>query len=78
MMLIRTETAKLLKEEFQIDPEVTAIMFEEGFLRECECRNVLIRNEYKKKAQSKERMRLRTKLADKYCVSVSLIEKVVL
>lgn len=78
MTNIRQETAKLLKNEFQIAESVTALLFEKGVIRESEVKKVLIREEYYKKMQPKERQRLRSKLAEKYCVSVSLIEKTVL
>lgn len=77
MIAIRANTAKLLKEEFKIDPSITEVMFENGFLTEQACRNVLIRDEYKRKAQSKEKQRLKGRIADKYCVSVELIEKII-
>jgi hypothetical protein len=36
---------------------------------------VLINEEYRKKAQAKERQCLRNKIAEKYCVSMSFVEK---
>lgn len=77
MIKIREATAKLLKEEFQIEPEVTEILFARGILSEYNCRNVLIKKEYKDKAQPKEKNRLKNKLAENYCVSVFLVEKIV-
>jgi hypothetical protein len=77
-MKIEDATAKLLKDTFNIDEMTTALLFEEGILSVTGCRNVLIKIEYKQKAQSKERIRLRTKLAEKYCISTVLVEKIVL
>lgn len=77
-MNIKTETAKLLKDTFEIDELTTCLLFEEGLLSITGCRNVLIKTEYKEKAKSKERIRLRTKLAEKYSISTVLVEKIVL
>jgi hypothetical protein len=76
-MIVRQGTAKMLKDEFQIPLDVTEIMFNTGFLIEQKCRDVLIRDEYKRKAQPKEKNRLKGKLAEKYCVSIFLVEKIV-
>ena len=78
MTNIKAETAKLLRDEFNVDPNVTALLFDKGVLSIPACRDMLIKEEYRRKLQPKERNRLKTKLADKYCVSVSLVEKAVL
>ena len=75
---IRSGISKLLNDEFQIAESITAELFERGILNEYSCRNVLIKDEYKKKAQSKERIRVRSKIAERYCISISLVEKIVL
>lgn len=77
MNLIRTEATKLLKEYFNIEPDVACVMFDNGFLNEQKCRDALIRAEYKKKAQPKEKMRVKQKLADKYCLSIGSIRAIV-
>jgi hypothetical protein len=77
-MNIESATAELLKENFEIDEMTTALMFEEGLLSITGCRNFLIKTEYKQKAKSKERIRLRNRLAEKYCISTVLVEKIVL
>lgn len=73
---IRVSVKKLLKEKYNIDPELTDQMFDNGILKEHVCRDVLIINEFKQKAQPREKQRLRNKLAEKYCVSVKTIEKI--
>ncbi len=78
MTKLRTEAAKLLKEYFNIEPDVAEVMFDNGFLNELKVRDALIRLEYNKKLEPKEKIRLREKLARKYCVSISLVEKIVL
>ena len=73
---IKAETTKLLKSEYGIDPAVTALLFDKGLLFLPACRNVLIREEYKNRSQPKEKMRVRNKIADRYCISVKLVEKI--
>lgn len=78
MIDIRTSAARMLKNDFQIDEKVTYLLFEKGIIKEHDIKKVLIRNEYRNKVQPKEKQLLRNKIAQKYCVSVSLVEKVVL
>ena len=78
MINIQEATIKLFKEDYHIDEPVTAFLFEQGILQEHLAKKMLIRSEYEKKSSSKEKQRLRCKLAVKYCVSVSLVEKIVL
>jgi len=78
MTNIKLEISKLLKESYGIDPTVSDRMFDDGILTYKACRDLLIKNEYQNKSEQKEKIRLRNKLADRYCVSVSLIEKIVL
>jgi len=75
---IKVSVKKLLKEKYNIDPEVTDEMFRQGVLKEYNCRDMLIRDEFLKKAEPREKQRLRNKLAEKYCVSVKTVEKVTL
>jgi len=77
MINIRSSTAKLLKDEFRIDPEITEKLFERGILQEHDCKKALIKQEYDKCVKDKGRQILRTKIAEKFCVSVKLVEKVV-
>ncbi len=77
MIMIRQNTAKLLKDLYGIDESITALMFQDGILREQECRNALLIKEYTEKIMPKEKQRIKGKLAEKYCVSVELIEKII-
>jgi hypothetical protein len=74
---IRKETARLLKVEYGISEETTAELFERRILFEPAIRNALIRGEYLRKAKPKEKNILKSKLADKYCVSFASIEKII-
>lgn len=78
MISIKEQTAKMLSEEFQISPEITSQLFERGILAEHICRNALIKKEYKQKAESKEKRRVRAKIGEQFNISVSLVEKIVL
>jgi hypothetical protein len=78
MILVKNGIAKFLMDEFHISPQTTGILFDKGILTDKACRDVLIKMEYVEKTRPKEKLRLRNKLAEKYCVSVSLIEKTVL
>jgi hypothetical protein len=78
MIPIRKTTAKILQVEFQISPETTNILFERGVLTDPACRNFLIKYDYLKQVEPKEKQRLRGRLAEKYCISVKLVEKIVL
>jgi len=75
---IKAGISKLLLEEYNIDKDITCQLFDRGILNYKECRDLLIRTEYSKKAEPKERNYLKSKLAVKYCISMSLVEKVVL
>ena len=76
MINVKTETARLLLKDYKIEPEVTYELFRIGALSEQSCRNMLIQNEYKQKEQPKERRRIKANIADRYCVSVELVEKI--
>ena len=78
MIDIRGNTAKLLKSDYGIDEETTVKLFETGVLQDHVMRNVLMRKDYERQISSKEKQRVRGKLAERYCVSVSLVEKTVL
>ena len=73
---IRSGISKLLNDEFQIAESITAELFERGILNEYSCRNVLIKKEYQDKARPKERQRVKGKIAERYCVSIKLVEKI--
>jgi hypothetical protein len=69
-------TAKLLKDEMDIPEEETRALFEIGLLEPHVCKKVLIRAEWNSAGDVKK-TDLKYELADKYCVSVSTIEKYV-
>lgn len=72
---IKVSIKKLLEQNYQINPEITEQLFNEGILKEHICKKFLIKDEYKRKAQPKEKQRVRNMLAEKYCISVSSVEK---
>lgn len=78
MINIKAETARHLRDEFNIDSNVTALLFDNGALSMQACRNMLIREEYRKKACSKERQRVKGCIAERYCISIKSVEKIVL
>ena len=65
---IRVSIKKLLKEKYNIAPEVTESLFNSGMLSHTACRDMLIQEEYKAKVKPEESERLRYLLANKYCV----------
>jgi hypothetical protein len=77
MINVREATAKHLQEDFNISPEVTERLFNEGLLTFKPCRDVLLKREYLKKAQPKEKQRIKERIANAYCVSVDLVRKIV-
>lgn len=78
MTNIKIEISKLLKERYGIDPDVSIRMFDDGVLTYKACRDALIKQEYSKKIESKGKQRRKAKIADSYCISVKLVEKIVL
>jgi hypothetical protein len=75
-MKIEMEMAKLLKDEFNVDPSLTALLFDKGVFSIKSCRDVLIKEEYRRKAQPKERQRVKAIIADHYCISIKAVEKI--
>lgn len=73
---IKVSIKKLLEQNYQINPEITEQLFNEGILKEHICRDLLIKEEYKRKARPKMRNRLKANLADKYCLSFAAVEKI--
>lgn len=76
-MNIQKETAKHLRDEFNIDPNVTALLFDKGVLSIGACRDMLIKEEYRRKIKPKERCLIKIELAEKYCISVETVRKIV-
>ena len=76
-MNIRKLTVKLLKEDYGIEEYVTEALFDRKILFSPAIRNTLIREEYYRRIQPKEKQRVKGSIAEKYSVSVDLIEKII-
>jgi len=74
---VRVSIKKLLKEKYNIAPEVTDQLFNSGMLSHTACRDMLIQQEYKQKARPKERQLVKYQIADRYCLSVSSVEQII-
>jgi hypothetical protein len=77
MIDIKADIKKLLKSDYGIPEEVTDSLFERHILQEYVCRNVLITEEYLRKLKPKERQRIKGNIAEKYCISMALVRKIV-
>jgi hypothetical protein len=75
MVNIRKETALLIQENVNLSLDDALILFEIGLLQDHICKRILIRYEYFKKCSNGCKTQLKIKLADKYCVSMSTVEK---
>jgi len=75
--IVWINTARVLRERFGIDEKTTQALFDEGFLYVSTCRNTLIKEEYEKHKRSKEKMRLKGRLAEKYSLSTDSVRKIV-
>lgn len=74
-MDIRTKTANLIKNSYELPKQVTMAMFDDGLLTEEQCKKVLIRNEWLTASTKHKLTELKLSLADRYCVSFSTVEK---
>lgn len=74
-MDIKNKTVQLIKNNYQLSTEITLSMFDQGLLTEHQCKKVLIRDEFVNSSTKFENMNLKKSLADKYCVSLSTVEK---
>ena len=74
---IKVSVKKLLKEKYNIDPEITEEMFKNGILKEHNCKSMLLINEYNRRVKPKEGERLRHELAEKYCISERQVRKII-
>lgn len=75
MINIRDKTATLVKKNFNIEPSITEAFFDIGLIREDIARKFVIREEYFERAKTRKKTDLKITLAEKYCVSLSTIEK---
>jgi len=76
MISVKTETARLLLKDYKIEPDITYELFRIGALSEQGCRDILIKNEFKIKSRPKQKRIVKHQIADRYCVSVDLVEKI--
>ncbi len=72
---IRIKSAKMLKENFGIEETITGFLFEKGIIREDIMRKVLLREEYRQKVGPNGKQLLKNQLAQKYCVSIRVVER---
>jgi len=77
MIDIRKSTAKLIKENLDLDEGTTQALFDIGLLDVTTSRNVLIRDEWQRCINFKRKTDLKVYLADKYALSYSAIEKII-
>jgi ribosomal protein S6 len=77
MIDIRQRTALYVQQNFEISPDVTEAMFDIGLIREDVARRVIIREEYLQRSGGTKKTDLKLQLAEKFCTSVSTIEKIV-
>ena len=77
MIDVREGTAKMLEDDFQVDPQITETLFDFGFLDEAACRNKLIQRDFQTIPKHEPKVDAISRLSDKYCVSSSLVEKVI-
>ena len=74
-MDIKTKTAHLIQRNYQLPKQVTMAMFDDKLLTEHQCKKVLIRDEYVNSSTKLRITQLKLSLAERYCVSLSTVEK---
>ena len=74
-MNIKKETAELIKSQYNIPSQVTVNLFIDELLTENQCRKILIRSEYLRTSSKLRLTEIKEMLADKYCLSLSTVEK---
>jgi hypothetical protein len=75
MIDIKERTKKHLKKNYDIEENVTQALFDSGILEVHNCRRVLIVEEYNNKVEISGKQMLKNFLADRFCVSLSSVEK---
>ena len=78
MINIRQKSAQLLQDRYGIPEMITELLFENNITDDNKMIKILIMHEYQTKVKPGQKQLLRRQLAEKYCLSVSLIEKIVL
>lgn len=77
MIDIRSKSAKLLKDRYGISIDTTLLLFEKRWLDESRAKKILLKEEYQHFVEPHGKTILKNKLAEKYCVSVDLVKKIV-
>lgn len=75
MIDIKKKTAELINQNIDLSEEATQALFDIGLLECHTCKKVLIRQEFHERSRSKMKEEIKMDLADKYCVSLSTINK---
>lgn len=74
-MDIRTRTANMLVRRYNIPKEVTMALFDDELLTEHQAIKILIRDEFLNKSTKLRMTELKISLAQRYCKSLSTVEK---
>lgn len=77
MINVKAKAAAYVLQNFDIRPEVTEAMFDTGLLKEETVKRVLIRDEYQRRARTNKKTELKIHLAERWCVSLSTVEKII-
>jgi hypothetical protein len=75
MIDIKKGSARVLKKYYQIDEQTVISLFDFGVLTEHNMKRILIREEFAERTDVAQKQLLKGLLADRYCVSISTIEK---
>lgn len=77
-MNIKKETVDRLERSHSIDPQITETLFSIGIITETTARNFCIKDEYEEpEIKYSFRKYKREAIAEKYCCSISKVEKTV-
>ena len=76
-MNIKKDTVLFMMKKFGCPEEETITMFSIGILDERVCRDVLIRDEYYSSVKRIRKTDLKIQLSEKFCTSLSTIEKII-
>lgn len=75
MIDIKKGTARILGKFYQLDEPTVLSLFDFGILTEQNCKRILIREEFAERTEVAQKQLLKCHLAEKYCVSLSTVEK---
>lgn len=74
-MDIRTKTANMLIRRYNVPKEITMALFDDEILTEHQAKKILIRDEFLNKSTKLRVTELKISLAERFCVSLSTVEK---